>query len=191
MAFQARINDMTVELPDGTVEHPFTFYIDSADVMNSNKIGYAKTPRGQMALNGKRNTQKRRLVEMGHEAAEGVVDSPITKAFVVCEVANTSSKRFFDPPNLELTEKHLMDGMVQTGLLTDDNSGVITGGTWFVEHRLSDDEKRKAGELKNRLSEHEDELRERAKKNGRKRKNKRIFSPYVFCIRVFDLGTEA
>ena len=142
MAFQARINDMTVELPDGTVEHPFTFYIDSADVMNSNKIGYAKT-------------------------------------------------RFFDPPNLELTEKHLMDGMVQAGLLTDDNSGVITGGTWFVEHRLSDDEKRKAGELKNRLSEHESELRERAKKNGRKRKNKRIFSPYVFCIRVFDLGTEA
>lgn len=190
MAFRTRINDLTVELPNGTTEWAFTFYIDSSDVMNSNKIGYAKTARGQMALNGKRNSQRKKLVQMGHDAALGKVDAPIERAFVVCEVANTSKDRRFDPPNLELTEKHLMDGMVQAGLLIDDNSGVITGGTLFVEHELTDDEKVQAGEFKGRLAERESELRERAERSGRKRKNKRVFSPYVFCIRVFDLGTE-
>lgn len=185
MTFDIRLDDMVVSMPDTTIEHDFMFLVDYSDVMNSNRVGYAKTMRGQMALNGQRNSQKRKLVKMGYDAAIGVVEKPITKAYVICEVTNSTNGKF-DPPNLELTEKHLLDGMVQAGLISDDNASVITGGTHFIEHMPTNDEKRLVFERKQELIDHEAELRERAKRNERKRKNKRASAPYIFYIRVFD-----
>lgn len=186
MSFKVKNNDLDILMPDGAVEYVFDFIIDTENVMNSNKIGYAKTSRGQMALNGQRNSQKRKLVEIGRDAAEGIRTKPMTKAFVICEISNSTSGRF-DPPNLELTEKHLMDGMVQAGLLEDDNASVIVGGTLFCEHHCTDDEKAKIDARKAELVEHENELREKAKASGRRRKNRRPSAPYFFRIRVFDM----
>lgn len=185
MTFDIKIDEMNISMPNTTIEHDFTFFVDYSDVMNSNKVGYAKTMRGQMALNGQRNSQKRKLVKMGYDAAIGFVNKPITKAYVICEVTNSNNGRF-DPPNLELTEKHLLDGMVQAGLLIDDNASVITGGTHFIEHIPTKEEKKKVLERKQELIDHEKVLRERAKKNKRKRKDKRPSAPYIFYIRVFD-----
>lgn len=185
MTFDIQIGDMSISMPDTTVEHDFTFIIDHSDVMNSNRVGYAKTMRGQMALNGQRNSQKRNLVKMGHDAAEGIVDEPITKAYVLCEVTNSINGRF-DPPNLELTEKHLLDGMVQAGLMVDDNSSVIVGGTHFIEHVPTEEESERVANRKQELIDHEKALRERARKNNRKRKDKRPSAPYIFHIRIFD-----
>lgn len=48
------------------------------------------------------------------------------RAFLIVEVSNKTSQRF-DPPNYELTMKDLEDGLVQAGVLEDDNSSVIVG----------------------------------------------------------------
>lgn len=109
----------------------FDFKVSDDCVRNSNSLGFAKTWRQQCWLNHDRNERKRKLVEMGKTAgSEYIAAHPdfkkIDKAFLVVEVANKSKHRF-DPPNYELTMKDIEDGLVQAGIIEDDNSNVIVG----------------------------------------------------------------
>ena len=98
-------------------EHVFKFSVHKDSVMNANGMGYAKTPRQQAFLNHKRNEARKALVEMGKSVKW--TEEPIEHAICICEIANLTNGRF-DPPNLEPTEKHLIDGLVQAGVLKDD-----------------------------------------------------------------------
>lgn len=104
----------------------FDFTIPDDCVRNSNNLGFARTWRQQCWINHDRNERKRKLVEMGKEAGKSYDGKPMSKAFLVVEVSNKTKQRF-DPPNYELTMKDLEDGLVQAGVLEDDNSHVIVG----------------------------------------------------------------
>lgn len=106
--------------------HKFAFSLEDDMVRNSNHIGYARSWRQQCFLNHKRNEAKKKLVEAGKEAARLYDGDPLELAFCIVTVCNKTNHRF-DPPNFELTEKDLMDGLVQGGVLVDDNSNVIVG----------------------------------------------------------------
>jgi hypothetical protein len=110
---------------DSAAKEVYDFTISQDDIMNSNNLGYAITWRQQCFINHKRTEQRKKLVQMGMDAAnEHCPSMSFGKVFVLVEVSNLTEQRF-DPPNFEPTEKHIMDGLVKGGLLIDDNSNVI------------------------------------------------------------------
>ena len=118
--------DLNIVLPDNIKVWEYKFILDDDCVRNSNNIGYGRTWRQQIWFNKQRNEQKAKLVELGKKAAETYSGKTMTRCFCVVDVTNKTNHRF-DPPNFELTQKDLMDGIVQGGVLEDDNSRVIVG----------------------------------------------------------------
>lgn len=129
---------VSMTLPDFTQLHTFEFEIPRDVFMNSNATGYVKSAKGQRYLNYTRTKQKQALVQLGRDAADQFHGRSIHKAFVVCSVSNPTNHRF-DPPNAELTEKHILDGMVLEHVLEDDNKDVIVGTLFrYLDRKLKD-----------------------------------------------------
>lgn len=106
--------------------HVWRFEIPKDTFMNANDQGYARTWRQQCYVNHKRTEMRKALVAMGMEAAADWPHPPLRRAFVHCLVGNPTKNRF-DPPNAEPTEKHILDGLVQSGVLVDDDHEVVAG----------------------------------------------------------------
>ena len=107
----------------------FDFDVPIEYVRNANGIGYAKTARQQSWLNRKRNESKQALKAMG-ESIEWD-RPPLTRCIADVQVVNTTHQRF-DPDNIQLTYKAILDGMVSKGVMEDDNSHILLG-TMFRE----------------------------------------------------------
>ena len=119
------LDKLTIDLGDAE-EHRFDFTIPDDALRTSNSLGFARSWKQQCFINHDRNERKRKLVEMGKEAGASWDKDPMKKAFLIVEVSNKTRQRF-DPPNSELTMKDLEDGLVQAGVLEDDNSSVVIG----------------------------------------------------------------
>ena len=109
--------------------YSFDFDVPIEHVRNANGIGYAKTARQQSWLNRKRNESKQALKAMGESIEWN--RPPLTRCIADVQVVNTTHQRF-DPDNIQLTYKALMDGMVSKGVMEDDNSHILLG-TLFRE----------------------------------------------------------
>lgn len=117
---------VSLVLPESAKKYSFSFAIPKDKFMNSNATGYARTASQQRFANFNRIKQRQFLVDLGKQAAQDFGQAPLTNVLVICSVSNPTNHRF-DPPNAELTEKHIMDGLVQGGLLEDDNRSIVKG----------------------------------------------------------------
>lgn len=109
--------------------YSFDFDVPIEHVRNANGIGYAKTARQQNWLNRKRNESKQALKAMG--ASIEWDRPPLERCISDVQVVNTTYQRF-DPDNIQLTYKAILDGMVSKGVMEDDNSHILLG-TMFRE----------------------------------------------------------
>lgn len=109
--------------------YSFDFDVPIEHVRNANGIGYARTARQQNWLNRKRNESKQALKAMG-ESIEWS-RPPLERCIADVQVVNTTRQRF-DPDNIQLTYKAILDGMVSKGVMEDDNSNILLG-TLFRE----------------------------------------------------------
>lgn len=107
----------------------FDFDVPIEHVRNANGMGYARTARQQSYCNHKRNEARQALRDMGSSVEWD--RPPMTRCIADVQVVNSTRQRF-DPDNIQLTYKALMDGMVSSGVMEDDNSHVLLG-TMFRE----------------------------------------------------------
>lgn len=109
--------------------YTFDFDVPIELVRNANGIGYAKTMRQQRFYNHRRNESKKALKAMGESIEwDG---PPLARCISDVQVVNTTRQRF-DPDNIQLTYKAILDGMVSKGVMEDDNSRILLG-TLFRE----------------------------------------------------------
>ena len=121
--FMTDLSDL-ISMIDGADRYTFDFDVPIEHVRNANGIGYAKTSRQQQYYNHKRLETKRLLKEMGES-----IDwdrPPLTRCISDVQVVNTTNQRF-DPDNIQLTYKAILDGMVSKGVMEDDNSHILLG----------------------------------------------------------------
>lgn len=106
--------------------HKFVFDVEKDMVMSSNDIPFCKTIRQMNYVKHLHMKRKQFLVSIGKDAAESFIGDPMTRVFIVVDVRNHTNKKF-DAENLQLTEKHILDGLVDGGVLEDDNSDIVLG----------------------------------------------------------------
>lgn len=138
---QIEVRDgISFTIPNGSNEYRFSFDIPKDDFMSANDIPFVRSPKQSAYFKHLHIRRKQNLVALGKRTAEEQYSGdPIKKAFIVVEARNYTNHRF-DAENSEITFKHIQDGLVQGGVLEDDNSNVVMG-TMFILGERSDQPK--------------------------------------------------